>query len=222
MNISPGSLGAVTQRMGGGYLNCHRGSAVWSQPCQHYGCKVMPPIFPSPCLEDSSPSTRCPLFPHHHTLEKLFRPNPEPGGALQTKPQTERSSLDQPFGPGEALQPNLWTSPRFPRQLPSTSLPANGSHARKEPPSPSHRPRTWLRGSIPFSQEVQDAPRACWSSCCSLPITHDPFAQLEKADQRPAGDQSSCFLRQVCYVANYIYILLLLQKEGMSSEFHCR
>lgn len=96
MNISPGSLGAVTQRMGGGYLNCHRGSAVWSQPCQHHGCKVKPPIFPSPCLEDSSPSTRCPLFPHHHILEKLFRPNPEPGGALQTKPQTERSSPDQP------------------------------------------------------------------------------------------------------------------------------
>lgn len=108
MNISPGSLGAVTQRMGGGYLNCHRGSTVWSQPCQHHGCKVKPPIFPSPCLEDSSPSTRCPLFPHHHTLEKLFRPNPEPG---------------------EALQPNLWTSPCFPRQLPSTTLPANSSHA---------------------------------------------------------------------------------------------
>lgn len=51
------------------------------------------------------------------------------------------------------------------------------------------------------------------SSLCSLPTTHNPFAQLEQADQRPAGDQSSCFLRQVCYVANYIYILLLLQKR---------
>lgn len=49
---------------------------------------------------------------------------------------------------------------------------------------------------------------------CALPITQDPFAQLEKADQRPDGDQSSYFLRQACYIANYIYILLLLQKKG--------
>jgi len=47
----------------------------------------------------------------------------------------------------------------------------------------------------------------------------DPFAQLEKADQRPGGDQSSYFLRQVCYIANYIYILLLLQKKGWVQNF---
>lgn len=85
INISPGSLGAVTQRMGGGHLNCHGGSAAWSQPCQHHGSKLKPPTLPSPCLEDSSPSTRHPLFPHHHTLEKLFRPNPKLGEAPQTK-----------------------------------------------------------------------------------------------------------------------------------------
>ena len=119
---------AVTQRMRG-HLECHRGVAVWSQPCQQHGCKVKPPIFPL-------------ALPR-----RLFSINQPP-------------SFPTPLDSGEALQTNPWTSPCFLQQPPGTSLPANGSHARKELPSPSRSPRTWLMGSISFSQEVQDATRA--------------------------------------------------------------
>lgn len=150
---------AVTQRMRG-HLECHRGVAVWSQPCQQHGCKVKPPIFPLALPRRLFSINQPPSFPT--PLDS--------GEALQTNRWTWRSSSDQPLdleklfrlflGPGEALQTNPWTSPCFLQQPPGTSLPANGSHARKELPSPSRSPRTWLMGSISFSQEVQDATRA--------------------------------------------------------------
>lgn len=125
---------------------------------------------PSSCLRDSSPSTSRPLSPHHQTLEKLF----------QNNPWTWRSSSDQLLdleklfrpilGPGEAFQTNPWTwrsSSDQPLDISLLSSPAaqhisacKRLHARKELPSPSHSPRTWLTGSISFSQKVRDATRA--------------------------------------------------------------
>lgn len=108
------------------------------------------PIFPHPTLKT-----------HLHQPDTLFSHTPIPWRSSSDQTMNLEELLRPNPKPGEALQPNLWTS-CFPQQLPSTSLPANSSHshAGKEPPSPSHCPRTWLRGSIPFSQGVQHAPRA--------------------------------------------------------------
>lgn len=150
---------------------------------------------PPPRPEDDSPPTSPPLSPHHQILEKLFRPTSGSGKALQIILWTCRSSSDQLLLSSTATC--LQTAAVQGRScLLPQAAPGCGS---------------W--GASHFPKRCEMLP-GCASLHCSLSITQDPFAQQENADQRPDGDQSSYFLRQVRYVANYIYILLLLQKKG--------
>ncbi|KAK2525673.1 hypothetical protein Q9233_008846 [Columba guinea] len=119
------------------------------------------------------------LFRPTFGLEKLFRPTLGPGEALQTNPWAWRSSSDQALDLQKLFRPALGHLLASFTSHPAHLLP----QPCKEGTSLSCSPGTWPMGSISCSQEVQDATRA--SLHCSLPITQDPFAQLQTQTKDP-------------------------------------